>query len=181
MSEVFDGAVEVQDGTGNTTVLVDGNRGALYVGAGGQDGTIHVHDAAGTARIFLDAEGSIVSRDAAAASIVTLTGDGQIYIRRLLAADYITVLQFLPPQGSLAIGGESTSGSLALRNSDGDDAVVANGHDGDLTVRRDVNGTLRDVMTFEGATATLRVGSEENEGEIFVRDGAGRNANPSRW
>jgi hypothetical protein len=96
MSEVFDGTVEVQDGTGNTTVLVDGNRGALYVGAGGQDGTIHVHDAAGTARIFLDAEGSIVSRDAAAASIVTLTGDGQIYIRRLLAADYITVLQFLP-------------------------------------------------------------------------------------
>ena len=176
MSEVFDGTVEVQDGSGNTTVLLDGNRGVLNVGAGGQDGTFHVNDAAGVGRIFLDAEGNIVSRDAAAASIVTLAGDGQIFIRRMLGADYVTVFQFLPPQGSLAIGGESTSGSLTLRNSDGDDAVVVDGHEGDLTVRRNVDGALRDVLTFRGATAALRVGSEDNEGDLFVRDSAGRNA-----
>jgi hypothetical protein len=176
MSEVFDGTVEVQDGSGNTTLLLDGSRGALYVGTGGQDGTIHVSDAAGVARILLDAEGNIVLRDAAAGSIVTLTGDGQIYVRRLLAGDYVTVLQFLPPQGSLAIGGGSTSGSLVLRNGDGDDAVVLDGREGDLTMRRSVDGTLRDVLTFEGASAALRVGSEGNEGDLIVRDGAGRNA-----
>ena len=176
MSEVFDGTVEVQDGGGNTTVLMDGARGVLNVGGGGQDGEIQINDAAGVGRIFLDAEGNIITRDGAATAIVTLTGDGQIYIRRMLGPDYFEVFRFLSPQASLALGGERTSGSLALRNSEGDDAVVLDGREGDLTVRRDVDGTLRDVMTFEGAAATLRLGSEDSAGAIFVRDGAGRDA-----
>jgi hypothetical protein len=176
MSEVFDGTVEVQDGSGNTTVLMDGARGMLNVGGGGQDGGIHINDAAGVGRIFLDAEGNITTRDAAAASIVTLTGDGQIYIRRMLGPDYFEVLRFLSPQASLALGGERTSGSLALRSSEGDDAVVLDGREGDLAVRHDADGTLRDVLTFEGATATLRIGSEDAAGDIVVRDSAGQDA-----
>ena len=173
MSEVFEGTVEVQDGSANTTVLLDGDRGALNVGGGGQDGSIHVDDAAGTARVMLGADGSITSRDAAAGTVFGLYGDGQIYIRRLLAADYITVFQFLSPQGSLSIGGESTSGSLVLRNTDGDDAAVIDSHEGDVTVRRNIDGTLRDVLAFEGATATLRIGSEDNGGDL-LQDSAGR-------
>jgi hypothetical protein len=174
MSEVFDGTVDVQDGNGNTTVLMDGTRGSLNVGGGGQDGSIHVDDAAGTGRIFLGADGSITSRDAAAGTVFGLYGDGQIYIRRLLAADYITVFEFLSPQGSLSIGGESTSGSLTLRNTDGDEAAVIDGHEGDVTVSRDIDGTLRDVLTFAGATATLRIGSEDNGGDLILSDSAGR-------
>lgn len=174
MSEVFEGTVDVQDGGGNTTILLDGSGGALVVGGGGQDGSLHVDDAAGVARILLGADGSITSRDASAATVLGLYGDGQIYIRRLLAADYITVFQFLSPQASLSIGGESTGGSLHLRNSDGADATVLDGHEGDVTVRRNVDGTLRDVLTFEGATATLRIGSEDNGGDLFLRDSAGR-------
>jgi hypothetical protein len=166
MSEVFDGTVEVQDSTsGNTTLSLNGDLGQIVV-----------FDAAGVGRLFLDAEGNFSSRDGAATSIVTLTGDGQIYIRRMLGADYFEVFRFLPPQGSLALGGESTSGSLQIRNSDGDDAVVLDGHEGDLTVRRNVDGTLRDVLTFGGAAAALRVGSEAVAGDIIVRDAAGRNA-----
>jgi hypothetical protein len=74
------------------------------------------------------------------------------------------------------IGGESSGGSLKLRNSDGDDAVDLDGHEGDVTIRRNLDGTLRDVLAFEGATATLRVGSEDDGGDILVRDGAGRDA-----
>jgi hypothetical protein len=176
MSEVFDGTVEVQDGSGNTTVLMDGAGGTINLGGGGQDGEIHINDAAGVGRIFLNADGSIITRDAAATSIVTLTGDGQIYIRRMLGPDYFDVFRFLSPQASLALGGEGTSGSLALRNSEGEDAVVLDGREGDLTVRHDVDGTLRDVLTFEGATAALRVGSEDAAGDIVVRDSAGQDA-----
>jgi hypothetical protein len=174
MSEVFDGTVDVQDGNGNTTVLMDGTRGSLNVGGCGQDGSIHVDDTAGTGRIFLGADGSITSRDAAAGTVFGLYGDGQLYIRRLLAADYITVFEFLSPQGSLSIGGESTSGSLTLRNTDGDEAAVIDGHEGDVTVSRDIDGTLRDVLTFAGATATLRIGSEDNGGDLILSDSAGR-------
>jgi hypothetical protein len=87
MSETFDGTVDVQDGSGNTTVLLDGSRGTLIAGGGGQDGSVHVDDAAGVARILLGADGSITSRDASAGAVFGLYGDGQIYIRRLLAAD----------------------------------------------------------------------------------------------
>jgi hypothetical protein len=176
MSEVFDGTVDVQDGSGNTTILLDGSRGALVVGGGAQDGSIHVDDAAGVARILLGADGSITSRDASAGTMFGLYGDGQIHIRRLLAADYLTVFEFLSPQAKLSIGGESSGGTVNLRNNDGDDAVVFDGREGDVTVRHNIDGTLRDVMTFEGATAALRIGSEGNGGDVFVRDSAGRNA-----
>jgi hypothetical protein len=133
-----------------------------------------VDDVAGTGRIFLGADGSITTRDASAGTVFGLYGDGQIYIRRLLAADYITVFEFLSPQASLSIGGESSSGALNVRNNDGEDALVLDGGEGDLTVRRNVDGTLRDVMSFEGATATLSIGSEDNGGDVLVRDSAGR-------
>ena len=175
MSEIFDGTVDIQDGSGNTTVFLTGNDGQVFVGGAGQDGRVDVLDAAGVARIFLHADGSFVSRDAAAVSIVTVTGDGQIFIQRQLGADYFPVFQFLSPQASLAIGGERTSGSFKLLNSDGQDTVELDGS-GDLTIRQDIGGTLRDVMKFVAGTANLHIGSEDNEGDLFVRDGEGRSA-----
>ncbi len=175
MSEIFEGTVDIQDGSGNTTVIADGDRGHLTVGGGGQDGNLHVSDAAGVARIMLSNEGSIISRDAAAVSIMTLAGNGQIFISRQLGADYYPVFEFLPPQGSLSIGGEITPGKINLRNGDGDDTLILDA-EGDVTIRRNVDGTLRDAMTFEGATGALRIGGEGFEGDLFVRDGDGRDA-----
>jgi hypothetical protein len=103
MSETFDGTVDVQDGSGNTTILLDGSRGAFIAGGGGQDGSVHVGDTAGVARILLGADGSITSRDASAGTVFGLYGDGQVCIRRLLAADYITVFEFLSPHAALSI------------------------------------------------------------------------------
>jgi hypothetical protein len=165
MSEVFDGTVEIQDSSGNGALLLNGDLRQIVV-----------FDAAGTGRIFLDAEANITTRDAALNPVIGLYSTGEVVISRLLGVDNITVLRFLAAQASLSIGGESTSGTLNLRNSDGDDAVAFDGGEGDVTVRRNVDGTLRDAMTFEGATATLRIGSEDNEGDIFVQDSAGRDA-----
>ena len=170
MSEIFEGTVELQDGAGNTTILLESDSGGL-----GQGGNIHVRDAAGVARIMLDSEGSIVSRDASAVSILTISGDGQIFIRRTLGTNYYSVFEFLSPQAKLSIGGELTPGTLNLRNGDGDDAVVLDAN-GDMTFRQNIGGTLRDVMTFNGATAALNVGCEDNEGDVIVKDGAGRDA-----
>jgi hypothetical protein len=108
--------------------------------------------------------------------VIGLYSTGEVTVSRLLGADNITVLRFLAAQASLSIGGESSSGTLNLRNNDGDDAVVLDGGEGDLTVRRNIDGTLRDALTFEGASATLRIGGEDNEGDLIVRDGAGRDA-----
>ena len=70
MSEVFDGTVEVQDGAGTTTVLLDGNQGDTTVGGGGQDGTLHVLDAAGNLRVEIDgAGGGVTIRTASEPSI----------------------------------------------------------------------------------------------------------------
>jgi hypothetical protein len=166
MSEVFDGTVDIQNSSGgNTTLSLNGDLGQVVV-----------FDAAGVGRVFLDAEGNVTSRDAAGNTLLGLYGSGQIYIQRTLGGANITVFQFIAAQSSLVIGGESSGGSLKLRNSDGDDAVDLDGHEGDVTIRRNLDGTLRDVLTFEGATATLRVGSEDHGGDILVRDGAGRDA-----
>jgi hypothetical protein len=165
MSEVFDGTVEVQDGSGSTAVVLNGDVRQIVL-----------FDAAGVGRVFLDAEGNITTRDAALHPLIGLYATGEVVISRVLGADDIRVLHFLAAQASLSIGGESSGGRLTVKNNDDEDAVVLDGTQGDVTVRRDVDGTLREVMTFEGATAALRVGSEDNAGDIFVRDGAGRNA-----
>lgn len=165
MSEVFDGTVEVQDSSGNGALLLNGDLRQIVI-----------FDAAGTGRIFLDGEANIVTRDAALHPVIGLYATGEVIISRVLGADNITVLRFLAAQASLSIGGESSSGTVNLCNNDGDDAVVFDGREGDVTVRHNVDGTLRDVMTFEGATAALRIGSEGNGGDVFVRDSAGRNA-----
>jgi hypothetical protein len=163
MSEVFDGTVEVQDSSGNGALLLNGDLRQIVV-----------FDAAGTGRIFLDGEANIVTRDAALHPVIGLYATGEVIISRVLGADNITVLRFLAAQASLSIGGESSSGTVNLRNNDGDDAMVFDGREGDVTVRHNIGGTLRDVMTFEGATAALRIGSEDSGGEVFVRDSAGR-------
>lgn len=165
MSEVFDGTVEVQDSSGNGALLLNGDLRQIVI-----------FDAAGTGRIFLDGEANIVTRDAALHPVIGLYATGEVIISRVLGADNITVLRFLAAQASLSIGGESSSGTVNLCNDDGDDAMVFDGREGDVTVRHNVDGTLRDVMTFEGATAALRIGSEGNGGDVFVRDSAGRNA-----
>jgi len=182
MSEIFDGTVEIQDGSGNTTVLADGNTGFLVVGGGGQDGDFHVHDAAGVSRVMIGSEGNISLRDASAVSLVTITGDGQIFIRRTLGADIYPVLEFLSPQAALSIGGEITPGTINVRNGDGDDAVViegdraalfvgAEGNEGDVIVRD--NGG-RNAIHLDGNTAAIFVGNEGAEGDVIVRDGEGR-------
>lgn len=182
MSEIFDGTVEVQDGSSNTTVLADGDRGHLTVGGGGQDGNVHVSDAAGVARVMLGSEGSIISRDASAVSLVTITGDGQIYINRTIGADHYQVLQFLSPQAALSIGGEITPGTINVLNGDGNDAVViegrraalfvgAEGNEGDVIVRD--NGG-RKAIHLDGNTAAVFAGTEGAEGDVFVCDEEGR-------
>jgi hypothetical protein len=182
MSEIFDGTVEVQDGSDNTTVLADGNTGYLGVGGGGQDGAIHVDDAAGASRVMIGSSGNIILSSSSAVSLVTISNDGQIYIQRTIGADTYPVLQFLSPQAALTIGGEITPGKISVRNGDGDDAIViegdgatlfvgAEGNEGDVIVR-DAGG--RNAIHLDGNTAAVFVGAEGAEGDVIVRDGAGR-------
>src|SRR5690606_14005031 len=86
MSEIFDGTVEVQNGSSTTTVLLDGNAGLVTAGGNGQAGTIDVQSAAtgGTIALLGDSgsiraggsgiDGAVEVRDAADGSRVLLTG-----------------------------------------------------------------------------------------------------------
>lgn len=182
MSEVFDGTVEVQDGSGNTTVVADGNTGDLRTGGGGQDGSLFVNDASGLARVMIGSEGSITTRDASAVAIVSISASGQINIRRTLGTDFYDVFGFIPSQGALSIGGEITPGRINVRDGNGDDVVTvegdgavltvgAEGNEGDFIVR---DGGGREAVKINGNTAAVFVGTDGAEGDVIVRDGHGR-------
>ena len=56
MSETFIGPVEVQNGSGVTTVLLDSNNGNVRAGGSGQDGSIVVRNAADFDAILITGE-----------------------------------------------------------------------------------------------------------------------------
>ena len=120
---------------------------------------------------------NITTRDAALNPVIGFYSTGEIVISRLLGVDNITVLRFLAAQASLVDWRREHAAARSICvTMMATKPWLSTAAKATVTVRRNVDGTLRDAMTFEGATATLRIGSEDNEGDIFVRDSAGRDA-----
>lgn len=84
------------------------------------------------------------------------------------------VFRFDSHTAALYLGAEGNEGDIIIRNTAGDDTFRVDGNEGDIFVKRKIDGVLREVMKFDASHAALYVGSEGNEGDIIVRDGAGR-------
>jgi hypothetical protein len=71
--------------------------------------------------------------------------------------------------------GENFKGMVEIQNAANTPTIGLDGEEGDIIVWRKIGGVQREVMKFDASHAALYIGSEGNEGDIFVRDGAGRN------
>ena len=87
MSEIFAGTVEVQDGSGQTTLQLDGNAGNVTAGGNGHSGTVSMQNAGGSETVQLNGaegilraggngqDGALVVRNAANIDAIAITGD----------------------------------------------------------------------------------------------------------
>lgn len=182
MSEVFDGTVDVQDGAGTTTVQLDGTLGDATVGGGGQDGAVRVLDAAGNVRISLD-EGDVIVRDGAGTDVFHVNGsnaavyvggtgnEGDLIVRDAQARE---VIHANASNAGLYVGANGNEGDVIVRDGGGRETIHLDGGGSNITVRRVVGRTLRNVLLFDGGNAALYIGTNGIEGDIRVRDSAGR-------
>ncbi|MDJ0799840.1 MAG: hypothetical protein QNJ51_24050 [Calothrix sp. MO_167.B12] len=69
---------------------------------------------------------------------------------------------------------EQFNGTVDIRDSANNTTIRLNGNTGDFTVWREIGTERREVLKFDAKYAAFYVGSEGNEGDIIVRDGAGR-------
>jgi hypothetical protein len=180
MSEVFDGTVEIQDGSARTTVELDGNVGQIVVGGNGALGRIAVQDDAGQERARMSgSSGAYYISNGLGQDLIEIGGtSAAIVVRHALGTGiFPEVLTFSQDNASLVVGGQDVSGTVTLRNrSNNEDAIVLDGDGAKVTVRRNLAGTLRDVLTFDGEKAALYLGAQGSDGDVLVRDAEGRTA-----
>lgn len=157
MSEVFDGTVEVQDGGGNTTILLDGDNAAVTVGDNGQAGSINAYDAAGARTVHISGDSGAIFAGGGL--------DGNITVKDAAGG------------ARVGLSGFSGGGSgLYIGDGAGNNVIEAFSV-GRLSIRQVVGGDNRYLFQVDtGSTATLELGAEERPGEIMVRDDSGVDA-----
>jgi hypothetical protein len=180
----FKGSVEIQDGEGSTTILLDGDTGDTSVGGGGQHGRVVVGTGAGGQRVILDGEtGTVTIHAADGDPLVTLDGQtGDIVVQRKVAGTTREVLRLDAGSAALTLGANGIGGDLVVRDGAGRDVLTfaaanaalflgADGNEGDLIVR---DASNREVFHFDAQNAVLRLGTTGNEGDLIVRDAENR-------
>jgi hypothetical protein len=179
----FRGVVEIQDASGDATLILDGSLGDLSIGGNGQDGHVLVSTSAGAAKLVIDGStGAITIHAADGDPIVTIDGaEGDLVIHRKVAGTNREALRFDASNAALTIGDEGVEGDLVIRDGAGRNVLHfdsnhaalylgAAGNEGDLIIR---DGDGRQVFRFDSNFAVLDVGANGNEGDIRVRDDDG--------
>lgn len=157
MSEQFSGTVEIRDAAANTTIMLDGNSGDITIwrDIGGVRREVMKFNAKYGA-LYLGSEGN----------------EGDLIVRDGAGRE---VMHFDSNYAALYLGAAGNEGDIIIRNNAGEDTFKVDGDEGDIFVWRKIGGVRREVMKFDASHAALYIGSEGNEGDFIVRDGAGRN------
>ena len=158
------GYIVIHNTAGNLVLRFDASAAALYIGCKGNEGNIYVRDGAGRYVFKFDAS-------AAALNIGSEDNGGDILVRDM---DGRIVFRFSSQNALLKIGAAGNEGDLEIYNDAGDSTFKVDGNEGDISVRRRIDGVLRAVMKFDASSAALNIGSKGNEGDISVQDGAGK-------
>ncbi len=139
------------------TILLNGADGEVVAGGNGQDGSLVLRNGSGKKAIVI----STASRN------VRIEND----------EEQPTLI--LGPAG-LIVGGNGSSGSLAIlpSNADASDllpplAILLDSL-GNIRSTRVVTGVLREVLKFDAGHAALYVGSQDNAGDVIVKDQTGK-------
>src|SRR5690606_7732028 len=110
---------------------------------------------------------------AAAVYVGTAGNEGDVVVRDANGRD---VIHANGTTAALYVGANGNEGDVVVRDGGGRDTIHLDGGGSNITVRRRVGRTLRDVLQFNGSNAALYVGANGNEGDVIVRDGSGREA-----
>jgi hypothetical protein len=175
MSETFDGTVEVQNGSGLTTVLLDSNNGNVRAGGSGQDGSISVRSAVDFEAVLItgatNGAAGLYLSDKAGNAVIELLDLGRINVRQVIDGENRYLLQLdTGATASVTVGAEDASGIVTVRNAANADVIALDGAEGDIVVH-DESGV--EVLRFDGSLAALSVGGEGKDGDIIVYDDTG--------
>lgn len=150
------GAEIIIKNTAGDPVMRLGSQGGLEAGGGGQDGKLVVRNSSGDGTILMDGN------------------EGDIVVQRQIGGVLREVLKFDASQAALHVGGQDSDGDIFVRNNAGQVSVRIDGNEGDIFVKREIDGTQRQVMKFDASRASLDVGCQGNAGDISLRDGDGQ-------
>src|SRR5258706_11845456 len=175
MSETFDGTVEVQNGSGVTTVLLDSNNGKVRAGGSGQDGSISVFNAADFETVLItgatDGAAGLYLSDKVGNAVIELLDLGRINVRQVIDGENRYLLQLdTGGTASVTVGAEDASGIVTVRNTANADVITLDGAEGDIVVH-DESGV--EVLRFDSSLAALSVGGGGKDGDIIVYDDTG--------
>lgn len=198
MSETFSGQVDIQDGSAQTTIRLDGNSGDVSVGGGGQGGEIKMKTSAGTQRLNLSGDpGKITFVKPAGMATITLDGgtadisaggggeDGDLTLKsgtndlriRLDAGGGAQTTERIYLNGAQAeviVGGNVNAGSLRVKSSDAKDRIFLDGVNCNILMGG--NGSDGDILLFAPSatnfdTPKAVIHLDAGGSAITVRDG----------
>jgi streptogramin lyase len=167
----FNGVVQIQDGSNNPTLILDGDNGDLTVGGGNLDGTLLVATGAGVTRVAVDgANGTVTINAADGDPLVTIDGTGgDITVFRKIGGINREILEFNAAGAELIVGSEGNAGDIVVRDAAGSARITLDASQGDIVVK-DASGNV--LFQFDSGTAAVFVGGQGNEGDVVVRDAA---------
>ncbi len=142
--------IRVKNQSGKTRMHFDSMYASLHIGGDESPGDLTLHDSANKERIKLRAgEADICVRDSG--------GNNLFYFDSHNAALYL--------------GGHDNEGDLILRDGANEERIKLDGGPGDIWVK-DYRGNK--VFHFDSENAALYLGGQSNEGDLVVRNGAGK-------
>lgn len=172
-----DGQFAITTGAGVTKFEVDGSTGTITIRAADGDPIVTIDGSEGDLVINRKISGTnreVLRFDASDAALAIGGNgvEGDLTVRDGSGRD---TLRFDGASAALHLGTTGNEGDLIIRNTAGQATFHLDGQTGNLYIRRDIGGTLRDVLAFNAGAAALYIGAEGNEGDLVIRDGAGRN------
>ena len=168
------GDLVLKDSSGTQTIWLRGQTKDVLIGPGvpgtvrisidGNEGDIRIRDSAGREVLFFDASH-------AALYIGSQGNEGDLIIKDSQGRD---VFHFDSNYAAFYVGAAGNEGDIIIRNNAGDDTFKFDGNEGDIFVWRKIGGVNREVMKFDASHAALYIGSQDNEGDLIIKDGQGR-------
>lgn len=71
---------------------------------------------------------------------------------------------------------DGNNGDAIFKNAAGEEMLRIDGSEGDIIIKRKIGRTTQEVLKFDASNAAMYVGANGNEGDLRIRDSAGRDS-----
>ena len=132
----FNGLVEIRNGDGDNTILLDGDTADITAGGNGQGGNLVVGDAAGAQRVSVDGPtGTVTISTPTGDPLVTVDGqEGDVVVFRKIGSTNREVFRFDASDATLTVGAQDSAGELVVLDGAGVEAMRVSGGNAALYV-----------------------------------------------